>query len=56
MGVDSSATTSNRLDRHSEDVAKRVIEEALPRPEVREPVLALLAESIRRAHAVKDTS
>lgn len=56
MSADSSATTSNRVDRHSEDVAKRVIEDTLPRPEVREPVLALLAESIRRAHAVKDTS
>jgi hypothetical protein len=56
MGVDSSATISNRLDRHSEDVARRVIEDALPQPEVREPVLALLAISIRRAHEIKDTS
>jgi MoxR-like ATPase len=56
MGVDSSAKTSNKLDRYSEDVAKHVIEEALPRLEIREPVLALLAVSIRRAHAIKDTS
>lgn len=56
MGVDSSATTSNRLDRHSEDAAKLVIEDVLPQPEVREPVLALLAASIRRAHEIKDTS
>ncbi|HYY99155.1 MAG TPA: hypothetical protein VE642_11215, partial [Pyrinomonadaceae bacterium] len=37
-------------------MAKHVIEEALPRLEIREPVLALLAVSIRRAHAIKDTS
>jgi hypothetical protein len=56
MSEEKSTLPPNRIDRRSREAAKRVIEEALPRPEVRQAVLDLLVESIRHAHAAKDTS
>ncbi len=48
--------TPSRIDRGSAEAAKRVVEEVLPQPEVRQAVLDLLVESIRHAHATKPGS
>ncbi len=56
MSEEKSTDLPNRVDRRSAEAAKSVVEEMLPRPEDRRAVLDLLAESIRLAHAAKDTS
>lgn len=56
MGKDNIALSREGLDRNSEDSAREVIESALPEPETREEILKLLAESITRAHRIKDAS
>ncbi len=56
MSEENSSGTTGRVDRRSVEAAERVIEKVLPLPEVRKAILDLLAESIRRARAAKDTS
>jgi len=56
MSEETETRTPSRIDRGSAAAAKRVVEEMLPQSEVRQAVLNLLAESIRHAHAAKDTS
>jgi hypothetical protein len=56
MSEEKSTGLPARIDRRNAEAAKRVVEETLPRPEDRRSVLDLLVESIRHAHAAKDTS
>ena len=56
MSEETGTRTPSRIDRGSAAAAKHVVEESLPRPEVRQAVLDLLVESLRHAHAAKPGS
>lgn len=56
MSEEQSTDLPTRFDRRRAEAARHVVEEALPQTEDRRAVLDLLAESIRYAHAAKDTS
>jgi len=56
MSEENRESTPGKIDRHSTEAAKRVVEESLAQSEVRQAVLNLLVESIHHAHRTKDTS